>query len=133
MGIQRNLFLMRLPRLAYENGELLVYLRRAGAIRIPIDVGECFFLGQAGSRLPAPANSPEDESETTTVVVRLAESAEEWGHREVLPALGNWCDGYITIRGTWCEPINGALIQGLNEKLIQVHRERKQAAGGETT
>ena len=37
-----------------------------------------------------------EELETSTIVVRLAEAAAEWRFREVKPALGAWCDGYIT-------------------------------------
>ena len=43
---------MRLPRLAYEAGELLVFLDAARPVRVPIDVVECFFLGQGDSNLP---------------------------------------------------------------------------------
>ena len=123
------LVLMRLPRLGYQNGALVVYLRRGAAERIPIDVVECFFLGQADSRLPKQGDDTGDDGpETTTVVVRLAEAAEDWARRDVLPALGNWCEGYITIRGTWCEPINGTLIKELNRKLVEKHRQQKEAS-----
>lgn len=113
------------PRLAYRDGQLLVYLRMGGPIAVPIEVVECFFLGQGPALLP-PTVDVAGRAETATVVVRLAEAAQSWKQREVRPALGQWCEGYITIRGTWCEPINGALVKKLNERLVSAHREVRQ-------
>jgi len=115
----------RQPRLAYANGELLVYLRRGGPLHVPLDVVECFLLGQADSFLPGQRNRP---SETSTVVVRLAERAEAWQHIEVEPTLGSWCDGHIVIRGTWCEPIGLDVVNRLNRRLGQVRRARREDA-----
>lgn len=115
------------PRLAYDAGHLLVYLGSARPHRVPIEVVECFFLGQGPSLLPAPALSSESDSpESSTIVVRLAESAEQWKHVEVTPSLGLWCDGYITIRGTWCEPINADRMKQLNHRLVETHREQRK-------
>ena len=115
---------MRLPRLAYERGEMLVFLDSAQPTRVPIDIVECFFLGQGDSNLPKLAGR---EPETQNVVVRLAESAPDWKHRDVKPAFGHWCEGYITIRGAWCEPIHRDLMQRLNRRLAEIQRERKAA------
>ncbi len=112
------------PRLAYEEGELLVYVDAYRPTRVPIDVVEVFFLGQGPSELPKLAGR---EPETQNVVVRLAESATDWKHREVRPAFGQWCEGYITLRGAWCEPITREVMQGLNRRLAEVQRERKAA------
>ena len=87
---------MRQPRLAYQDGQLLVYLGGPGPRRVPIDVVECFFLGQGPSMLPATPRDDDQQPETSTVVVRLAESAEAWKHIEVKRSLGHWCDGYIS-------------------------------------
>lgn len=115
------------PRLAYCEGTLLVYLRGNQPIRVPIDIVECFFLGQGASLLPRPLEGKQGEgAETATVIIRLAESAKEWTHRDVQSSLGHWCEGYITIRGTWCEPLHGDLIASLNQKLIAAHRAMKQ-------
>lgn len=121
-------FLLRQPRLARENDQLLVFLGSSGPTRVPLDLVECFFLGQGPSLIPRlGAKQPE----TSTVVVRLAEAAAEWKHRDVKPALGHWCDGYITIRGTWCEPLNAAVVKRLNERLLQYQRERKAGVAKE--
>lgn len=113
------------PRIGYQAGELLVYLGEARPTRIPIDIVEVFFLGQGPSELPKLKGR---EPETQNVIIRLAESAPEWKHRDVRPALAHWCEGYITIRGSWCEPITPGLMRRLNQRLTEVQRERKAAS-----
>ncbi len=112
------------PRLAFEGGQMLVFLEPTRPTKVPIEVVECFFLGQGPSELPRLKGR---EPETQNVVVRLAESAAEWKHRDVKPAFGHWCEGYITLRGSWCEPITPAIVQRLNRRLAELHRERKAA------
>lgn len=119
LGLQL-LFWMRVPRLAYENEQLLVYLESAEPTRVPIDIVECFFLGQGASELPKLEGK---DAETANVIVRLAESAKDWRHRDVRPSLGNWCEGYITLSGAWCEPIDGEALKRLNQRLVAVQRE----------
>jgi len=119
----RLISLLRQPRLAYHNGELLVYLRPGAPIAVPIDVVECFFLGQAPSLLPGKQH---EHTDAAAVVVRLAEAAREWSERQVKPALGKWCDSYITIRGTWCETLDLEKVNGLNRRLVEVRRELHQ-------
>lgn len=118
------------PRIAYEGSQLLVYLEPTRATNIPIDIVEVFFLGQGPSELPKLHGK---EPETQNVIIRLAESATDWKHRDVRPSFGHWCEGYITIRGSWCEPITPALMRRLNHRLSEVHRERKAAAAAEAS
>jgi hypothetical protein len=118
-------FAMTRPRLAYDSGKLFVYGDFHRATTVPIDIVECFFLGQGPSELPKLGGR---EPETSNVVIRLAESATEWKHREMRPAFGHWCEGYITIRGAWCEPIDRELMQRLNRRLSEVHQQRKASA-----
>lgn len=121
-------WLTRRPRLAYLHGELIVYLGGWRPIHVPIDVVECFFLGQGATGLPkAAVGDDESRVATKTIVVRLAEAAHEWKHRAVRPSLGLWCENYITILGTWCEPISGEVVMRLNRRLIEVQRERRDA------
>ncbi|HEY2895027.1 MAG TPA: hypothetical protein VGJ16_12460 [Pirellulales bacterium] len=108
------------PRIAYESGTLLLFLDLRRATRVPIKIVECFFLGHGPSELPKLKGR---EPETKNIVIRLAEAASDWKHREVRPAFGQWCEGYITVRGSWCEPITGDLVRRLNQRLSQVHRE----------
>jgi hypothetical protein len=114
--------LLRQPRVAYQNGEILVHGGLAEPLRVPVDVVECFFLGQAGGMIP---DAHGREAEVRTVIIRLAESAADWHHRDLKAAFAHWCEGYITIRGTWCEPITPELMKRLNSRLAALHRERK--------
>ncbi|MCH7726068.1 MAG: hypothetical protein IH991_06250 [Planctomycetes bacterium] len=113
---------LRLPRIGYHDGYLLLYLRTIEPARVPIDVVECFFLGQTTSMIKAPSG---DELKTSAVVVRLAEAAKECHNREVKAELGQWCDGYITIRGTWCEPLNSDVLKRMNHRLAEIHKARR--------
>jgi hypothetical protein len=109
----------RRPRLAYRDRHLLVWLRSGAPISVPIEVVECFWLGQAPTMLPGKRN---ERAEASAVVIRIAESATEWHHHDVDARLGKWCEGYITIRGTWCEPLNVDVVQRLNQRLADVSR-----------
>jgi hypothetical protein len=102
------------PRVAFENGKVLFYVRMGRATAIPLDVVECFLLGHGPVLLPGEQYA---KTEASTVVVRLAERAEEWSHGEFHPVLAAWCDGYITLRGTWCEPLNVDVVTRLNRLL----------------
>jgi hypothetical protein len=108
---------LRQPRLAYCDGRLLLWLRSGPPIRVPIGAVECFWLGHGASLLPGKRN---ERAETQTIVIRIADKAVEWRQQEVKPQLGAWCDGYITIRGTWCEPLNLEVVNRLNQRLAEV-------------
>jgi len=110
------------PRLACERNDLLVYFEPRDPVRVPLEIVECFFLGQGPSELPKIAGV---EPETSNVIVRLAERAKDWHHRDVKPSLGHWCEGYITLRGAWCEPISGEALKRLNHRLAEAHRRQK--------
>ena len=110
---------LRQPRLAYADAHLLVYLRSGAPFRVPVEAVECFWLGQAPSLLPGKRHA---HTETAAVVIRIADRATEWRQQEVKPQLGLWCEGYLTIRGTWCEPLSLELVQRLNQRLAEVSR-----------
>jgi hypothetical protein len=107
------------PRIAYRDGQVLFYLRARSPIAVPVQVVEAFLLGQGPAHLPAAAAS---KTKTVNLVARLSQRATEWAHQDVKPALGQWCDGYVTIRGTWCEPLTGELVRRLNHRLSDVSR-----------
>lgn len=115
---------MRQPRVAYEPGYLLVYLTAGPPYRVPIEIVECFLLGRGPSLLPT---RQYERREAHTVVIRLDEEAAEWSHRETKPALGSWCGNQITIRGTWCEPLDVDLVRRLNAQLADATRQARQA------
>ena len=117
---------LRKPRLAYCDAHLLVWLRGGPPIRVPIDAVECFWLGQTPGLLPGKNRN----AEVAALIVRIADRAVEWRHQEVKPQLGVWCEGYITIRGTWCEPLSIDLVNRLNARLAEVTRA---TSGGSTS
>jgi hypothetical protein len=88
-------------------------------LEVPLDVVEAFFQGTGPSMLPGDRVRPR---KTANVVIRLADRASDVHHRDVTPALGEWRDGYITIRGTWCEPVTEELLRKLNARLADAKR-----------
>jgi hypothetical protein len=113
----------RIPRLAYNDGELLVYLRSLRPLRVPVDAVECFFLGQG----PAQPAVPDDlVVKAANVIVRIGEGATAWHARKVRAELGQWQDGYITIRGMWCEPLSHERVNELNRRLAEAQRQLRQ-------
>ncbi len=115
---------LRQPRIAYRDGEVLFRLRAGLPVAVPVDVVEAFFLGQGPAHLPR-THGP--DAETVNLVARLSQKSPEWMHVDVKPALGHWCEGYVTIRGTWCEPLTTEVIRRLNARLREL---RTAAAGG---
>jgi len=114
---------MRKPRLAYRDGELWLWLRSGEPFRVPIEFVECFLLGQAPSLLPGKRH---ESTETAALTIRIAERAADWHQQDVKPQLGKWCGGYISVRGTWCEPLSLALVNRLNQRLYDVTNEARQ-------
>ncbi len=104
------------PRVAFQNGEVLFYLRSGPPIAVPVEFVEAFFAGLGPAHLPAVTNQPK----TVNLMARLSQRHTEWAHLAVKPALGNWDDGYVTIRGSWCEPLTGEIIRKLNHRLKEV-------------
>jgi hypothetical protein len=104
------------PRLALRGGQLRFWLKSGGPWEVPVDVVECFFISRASAK-PA-----EGETNVVSVVARLAESAVDFKQRAVKPALGKWEEGYVTIRGTWCERLSLDVVNRLNQRLREAHR-----------
>jgi hypothetical protein len=116
---------LRRPRIGFREGEVLFFLRAGAPVAVPLEVVEAFFLGQGPAYLPLSKSSG---AETVNLVARLSQKSPEWAHVPVKEALGHWCEGYVTIRGTWCEPLSGELIRRLNHRLRVLH---EAARGGE--
>lgn len=111
------------PRVAQAGDTLYLYLDWTGVSKLPVEVVECFFLGQDG---PHNCQEKSDRPVTASVVIRLAERAKSWHQGHANPQIAQWEDGYITIRGSWAEPIDQHLVERLNERLRQVHRSRSE-------
>ena len=112
----------KLPVLARQSDQLLLFMDGAKPIPIPLKVVECFFTGQGDALLK---DRQGKELEASAIIVRLAESAKEWHHRDVAPKYAHWCEGYITLRGTWCEPIGPDLLRQLNKRLVESQKAQK--------
>ena len=119
IGIQ---LLMRQSRIAYQGEDLFVGLEWIGYQQVPLEIVECFFIGQGASMMPDDEGNP---GEAVTVVVRLADAAKDWHRRDVNPKFGQWCDGYITIRGTWSEPLDGDKLKEMNALLLEAKKRGK--------
>ena len=112
------------PRVAYADGNVLFYLRAGAPIAVPVHVVEAFFLGQGPAHLPLVSN---EGQVAVNLVARLSQKEPQWAQIEVKPALGRWCEGYVSIRGSWCEPLTGDVIRRLNRRLGEVYREHQAA------
>jgi hypothetical protein len=104
------------PRIEFRDGMVLFYLRIGQPISVPVGVVESFFVGQGPAHLPAVTRQPQ----TVNLIARLSQRHTEWANQTVRPALGSWCDAYVTIRGTWCEPLDSELIRRINRRLKEV-------------
>jgi hypothetical protein len=120
---------LRRPRIAYRDGHVLFNLRGSAPTAVPAEVVEAFFLGQGPAHLPTIHS---ELPECVNLVARLSEKAPQWAKVDVKPALGAWCEGYVTIRGTWCEPLTNEVIRRLNRRLREI-REAASAPLRETT
>jgi hypothetical protein len=111
----------RLPRIAYDSNEreVVLYLPGPTPYRVPLDIVECFFLGSGITQLPG---QPSRDVQTKNIVVRLAERAEDWHRRDLTLSIGKWCEGYITIRGLFCEPFDVETVKHLNTVLHQAQQ-----------
>jgi hypothetical protein len=108
---------IRQPRIAYRDGKILFNLRAGPSIAVPADIVEAFFIGQGPAHLPA-GIAP--DKRTMNLVARLSQQHEEWMQCDVKAELGSWAEGYVTIRGTWCEPLHPELVRRLNRRLKEV-------------
>lgn len=115
------------PRIAYRNGFVHFYLKSGKPIAVPIHIVEGFFLGQGPAYLPGATH---DDAKTVNLVARISQREADWAQREVKEALGHWRDSYITIRGTWCEPLTTDAVGRLNRCLSAASQSAASAEKG---
>jgi hypothetical protein len=108
------------PRIAYRDGHVLFHLRSGEPFAVPVRIVESFFVGQGSAMLPGTIGS---RQQSVNLIARLSQRETEWARRDVKPALGKWCDGYVTISGTWCEPLDETVLRRLNRRLDEVKRQ----------
>lgn len=107
------------PRIAYRDGHVQFYLKTGRPIEVPVGVVEAFFQGEDFAHLPGEATH---KAKSVNLIARLSQRETDWHRRDVKAALGRWEEGYVTVRGTWCEPINGDVIRRLNRRLSEIMR-----------
>lgn len=118
---------MRRPRVAFESDQVLFHLRSGPPIAVPVELVEAFFLGQGPATLPGTRQG----DAIVNLVARISQRDPRFAECEVKPALGAWCDHYVTMRGTWCEPLHGELIRRINHRLREVtERAGVESANG---
>ncbi len=115
------------PRIAYREGSVLFYLKSGGPIAVPLDVVEAFFQGESLAHLPGEARH---HAKSVNLIARLSQRETDWHQRDVKKALGQWTEGYVTVRGPWCEPIDTEVIRRLNRRLTEVKREAQAQSAG---
>lgn len=118
----------RQNRLEIVGDSLRVGMNLGRGELVPLDAVECFFIGQSAGPLHASTTADGSRIENVTVVVRLAERAKHWHCRSVNSRLGIWADGYITVFGLWCEPIDGDFVKQMNHQLAAAKRASKPVA-----
>lgn len=114
---------LRRPRIAYDDGQVLFHLQNGPPIPVPVELVEAFFIGQGPLMLPG---APQHDV-SINLVARISQRDPSYAQREVKLALGAWCDSYVTIRGTWCEPLDGEVVRRLNRRLREVSEERERS------
>ncbi len=67
------------PRIAYQNGRVLFYLRSGAPVAVPANVVEAFFLGQGPVVLPAHI---QNKHNTVNLVARLSQREADWARRK---------------------------------------------------
>ncbi|MFN9272467.1 MAG: hypothetical protein ACK6DO_05485 [Planctomycetia bacterium] len=115
------------PRLVHRvdsksDNVLEVRLAPGAAHAVPLEVIECFFMG---SQRLEPAEAVADDQPTHrvgTLVMRVAERAEDWQARPTFAPWGTWQDGAIVFDGRWCEPLSVELARRLSARLVDAKR-----------
>lgn len=105
------------PRIAFRDGHVLFYLRAGEPFVVPASVVEAFFVGQSPVVL---SNGQSTAHRSLNLVARLSQRETEWARQKVKPALGEWQNGYVTVRGAWCEPISEGVVRRMNRRLKEV-------------
>ncbi|HZZ72914.1 MAG TPA: hypothetical protein VFE24_11735 [Pirellulales bacterium] len=116
-------WIVRRPILAYRPGELLVNLRAGKPHVVPIEIVEGFLLGRQELDY-----GPTRRAQAKALTIKLADKASDWTKAEVHHSVGRWCGSYITVFGTWCEPLSIEFINKLNARLAEVKAEHEAQA-----
>jgi hypothetical protein len=112
-------------RISLSGGALWVVSGPLGSAKLPLGDVEAFFLGQGPVVLPLLG---EQSARCTNLVVRFAQRAARVHEGDVARWVGDWADGYFVIRGTWCEPLDTALVVRFNKRLAHAKQSPTEDA-----
>jgi hypothetical protein len=117
------------PRLLLAGDALLVRLSPTRVERVPLDVAECFFPGSSPlTRGGAQTCEHHAAFRVNTLVLRLAERADDYRARPTFVPWGTWEDSYVVFDGRWCEPLSPELARRLGRRLVDAKRESQREA-----
>lgn len=112
----------RAARIAFDGRSLLLFVRRSSPVVVPIELVEAFLIGTGPTFL---SGQDDHKTEATTLILRIAERAEELRKVDTDVRLAAWCGHYVTFRGTWTEPLSVDLVNRLNQRLYEVQQSAK--------
>lgn len=112
------------PRIGFDGRRLLLYIRNGSAIAVPIDLVEAFLMGKGPTYI---SGKDDYKTEARTLIIRIAERAEEFAKLETNVRLAAWCGHYVTLRGTWTEPLDIDLVNRLNQRLYDAQQKLKSS------
>lgn len=116
----------RAARIAYDGRNVRLHIGLPQPAVIPVELVEGFFLGKG----PAYLKGKDDyKTETSTLIVRVAERAPEWEKLPTDVRVAAWCGHHITFRGTWTEPLNVEVANRLNQRLYDVQHAAPSPTG----
>ncbi|MCA9188099.1 MAG: hypothetical protein R3E01_05275 [Pirellulaceae bacterium] len=119
-----------IPRMATDGHLLRLHVLLGRSIDVPLSCVEVFFQGQG----PADLRIRDVKGvQTANIIVRIAERASDWQQRSTWHPYAHWCEGYVTIHGTWCEPVTAQLLTELNQRLVQAKRSLSSTPSATST
>jgi hypothetical protein len=117
------------PRLMRDRHALVVRLSPGRVETVPLDVAECFFPGSNPLTRGGEQTCEHHAAfRVNTLVLRLAERAEDYRRRMTFTPWGTWDDSYVVFDGRWCEPLSPDLARQLGRRLVDAKREAQQEA-----
>jgi hypothetical protein len=117
------------PRLLLDRHALVVRLSPGRVETVPLDVAECFFPGSNPLTRGGEQTCEHHAAfRVNTLVLRLAERAEEYRRRATFTPWGTWDDSYVVFDGRWCEPLSPDLARRLGRRLVDAKRAAQQEA-----
>jgi len=117
------------PRLLLDRQALVVRLAPGRVETVPLDVAECFFPGSHPLTRGGEQTCEHHAAfRVNTLVLRLAERADDYRRRATFTPWGTWDDSYVVFDGRWCEPLSPELARQLGRRLIDAKREAQREA-----